>query len=143
MTVLINNAGIVTGKKLDQLTDEMIERTFNVNAVSHFWVGKRQRETETEKEEEGINNVSSLQTIKSFLPDMISKNHGHIITIASGAGLFGVPGLVDYCSSKFAAVGTHSSLTLELEANNNAGVHATVVCPYFIDTGMFDGVKSK
>lgn len=87
--------------------------------------------------------MSSLQTIKSFLPDMISKNHGHVITIASGAGLFGVPGLVDYCSSKFAAVGTHSSLTLELEANNNTGVHATVVCPYFIDTGMFDGVKSK
>ena len=74
---------------------------------------------------------------------MISKNHGHIITIASGAGLFGVPGMVDYCSSKFAAVGTHSSLTLELEANGSTGVHTTVVCPYFIDTGMFDGVRSK
>jgi all-trans-retinol dehydrogenase (NAD+) len=42
---------------------------------------------------------------------MIEHNHGHIVTIASAAGLGGVAGLVDYCSSKFAAVGLHEALT--------------------------------
>ena len=42
---------------------------------------------------------------------MIEKNHGHIVNIASGAGLVGVSGLVDYCSSKYAAVGLHDALT--------------------------------
>ncbi len=42
---------------------------------------------------------------------MLEHNHGHIVTIASGAGLIGVSNLIDYCSSKFAAVGLHESLT--------------------------------
>ena len=74
---------------------------------------------------------------------MISKNHGHIITIASGAGLFGMSGMMDYSASKFGAVGTHESLTMELYALGCTGVHTTCVCPFFIDTGMFDGVKTR
>jgi short-subunit dehydrogenase len=42
---------------------------------------------------------------------MLENNHGHIVTIASAAGFFGIPYLVDYCSSKFAAVGLHEALT--------------------------------
>jgi all-trans-retinol dehydrogenase (NAD+) len=42
---------------------------------------------------------------------MLDANHGHIVTIASGAGLTGAAGLVDYCASKFAAVGLHEALT--------------------------------
>ena len=74
---------------------------------------------------------------------MISKNHGHIITIASGAGLFGVSGLIDYCASKFGAVGINESLTMELDLLGCTGVNTTCVCPFFINTGMFDGVKSR
>ena len=84
-----------------------------------------------------------FQTIKAFVPDMISKNHGHIITIASGAGHFGVAGLVDYCSSKFGAVGTHLSLSQELDTIGSTGVKTTCICPYFINTGMFEGVKTR
>ncbi len=42
---------------------------------------------------------------------MLEHNHGHIVTIASVAGFIGVSGLVDYCSSKFAAIGLHETLT--------------------------------
>ena len=55
-----------------------------------------------------------FQTTKSFLPGMIERNHGHIVTIASSAGLFGVCTLADYCASKFAAVGFDESLRHEL-----------------------------
>lgn len=85
----------------------------------------------------------SAQTIKAFVPAMMKKNHGHIVNIASSAGLFGVAGLVDYCASKFAAVGVHESITSELNVQGLDGVHTTVVCPYFIDTGMFDGCKTR
>jgi all-trans-retinol dehydrogenase (NAD+) len=52
-----------------------------------------------------------MKILKAFLPSMLETNHGHIVTIASGAGLTGIPYLVDYCSSKFAAVGLHEALT--------------------------------
>ena len=73
---------------------------------------------------------------------MKKNNHGHIVTIASAAGLFGVCGLVDYCASKHAAVGTHSALTVELFAEKMDGIHTTCVCPVYINTGMFEGVKT-
>ena len=38
VSVLVNNAGVVTGKKFYELPDHMAELTFNVNAVAHLWV---------------------------------------------------------------------------------------------------------
>ena len=73
---------------------------------------------------------------------MIAGKRGHIVTIASSAGLVGVNTLADYCASKFAAVGFNESLGLEMN-KLNTGVQTTVVCPFFIDTGMFEGVQSR
>ncbi|XP_077990327.1 epidermal retinol dehydrogenase 2-like [Glandiceps talaboti] len=119
VTILINNAGIVSGKKFLHCTDTLIEKTMQLNIMAHFW------------------------TVKAFLPSMINNNHGHIVNIASSAGIVGVAGLADYCASKFAAVGFDESLRAEIMAMDKTGVHTTVVCPYFIKTGMFDGVKTK
>ena len=116
--ILINNAGIVTGKKLLDCPDELMEKTVQVNTISHFW------------------------TLKAFLPAMMKANKGHVVTIASAAGMYGTAGLVDYCASKFGAVGTAEALYLELRKEKSA-VLATSVCPYYINTGMFDGVKTK
>ncbi|XP_048451823.1 epidermal retinol dehydrogenase 2-like [Rhincodon typus] len=74
---------------------------------------------------------------------MIASNHGHLVSIASTAGLFPVNGLADYCSSKFAAIGFAESVALELLASGKNGIKTTIVCPYFINTGMFDGCKTK
>ncbi|OMJ76213.1 hypothetical protein SteCoe_24470 [Stentor coeruleus] len=117
-TILINNAGIVSGKSITELSYEAIERTFKVNAISHFY------------------------TIKAMLPDMLKANKGHIVTIASVAGLGGVSKMTDYCASKYAAVGIDDSLRNELRQQKSA-VKTTCVCPYYINTGMFDGVSTK
>jgi all-trans-retinol dehydrogenase (NAD+) len=45
---------------------------------------------------------------------MFKKERGHIVTIASVAGIIGSNRLVDYCASKFAAVGFHESLETEI-----------------------------
>lgn len=116
--ILINNAGLVSGKSLLDLSDEDIERTFQVNTLALFW------------------------TVRAFLPSMLEQDFGHVVTIASAAGLAGAPKLADYCSSKFAAFGFDESLRLELKQQDSK-VITTIVCPFYIDTGMFDGVKTR
>jgi len=83
------------------------------------------------------------QTVKAFLPDMISRDRGHIVSMSSGGGLFGVSGLADYGASKAAVVGFHEAVRMELYALNKPGVHMTLVCPFFINTGMFDGTRTR
>ena len=81
--------------------------------------------------------------MKAFLADMMSTDHGHIVTISSAAGLFGITGLADYCASKSAVIGFHDSVRAELCAMNKTGVRLTLVCPFFINTGMMEGCKSR
>ena len=76
---------------------------------------------------------------KYILPLMIKDKRGHIINIASVAGLMGVPNLTDYCASKFALVGFHSALRHELAIYKN--IHCTCICPYFFKSNLFDGTK--
>merc|ERR1711934_850768 len=118
--ILINNAGIVSGSALLETPDEKIIRTFQVNVFAQFW------------------------TMKSFMPDMIKNKSGHIVNVASLAGHSGMHKLVDYCSSKFAAVGIDDAIKVELMVQGHADyIKTTVVCPYYISTGMFAGVQSK
>jgi all-trans-retinol dehydrogenase (NAD+) len=116
--ILVNNAGVVSGKLLGDLSTEEIQRSFGVNVLAHFW------------------------TVRAFLPGMIERGRGHIVTIASAAGLVGSPRLTDYAATKFAAFGFDDSLRAELKRYGHP-IHTTVVCPYFVRTGMFEGVRSR
>ncbi|MCB1323348.1 MAG: SDR family NAD(P)-dependent oxidoreductase, partial [Leptospiraceae bacterium] len=89
----------------------------------------------------GVNTFALFWTTRAFLEDMIDRG-GHIVNIASAAGLIGTHRLIDYSSSKFAAVGFDEALRMEIH-RLGAPVQTTVVCPYFIDTGMFAGVRSR
>lgn len=115
--VLILNAGVVSGRRLLDLPDEAIERTMDVNVLALFWC------------------------TKAFLPGMVARNRGHIVTIASLVGATPVPGLTDYVASKHAALGFADTLRTEL-AEDAPGVRTTVVMPQQIDTGMFEGAQS-
>ncbi|XP_072852975.1 retinol dehydrogenase 10 isoform X3 [Pogona vitticeps] len=81
----------------------------------------------------------TCDTVKAFLPQMIKRGHGHIVTIAGSLGLFATGYLEDYCASQFAVVGFHEALSHELKVKRIDSVKTTLVCPYFIDTGMFHG----
>ncbi|KAG9436079.1 epidermal retinol dehydrogenase 2 isoform X1 [Apis mellifera carnica] len=119
VTILINNAGVAHELKFLDSPDKLLIRTMDVNVMSHFW------------------------TSKAFLPSMLEDNKGHIVSIASLAGFIGVPCLVDYCTSKYAAIGFEEALHMELIANGY-DINMTVVCPFFIrSTGMFDEVSPK
>ena len=117
VSILINNAGIVIGKSLPDLSPQEIDLTFKVNIISHFL------------------------TIKEFLPDMLNSNEGHIVTIASFGGHVGTDKLVDYSASKFACVGLDEALRSELRIMGS-NVKTTCINPYFINTGMFEGINT-
>ncbi|XP_077192465.1 retinol dehydrogenase 10-like [Paroedura picta] len=110
VTILVNNASMVAGKPILQCPDELLEGTMRTNCHAHFW------------------------TVKAFLPQMIKKGHGHIVTIAGSLGLFATGCMEGYCASKFAVVGFHEALSHELKAKGADGVKTTLVCPYFGDT---------
>ncbi|MDH3711640.1 MAG: SDR family oxidoreductase [Cyclobacteriaceae bacterium] len=115
--ILVNNAGIVVGKKFVDHSHEDIAKTININVL-------------------GVMHVT-----RAFLPGMIEKGSLHIINIASAAGLVGNPNMSVYASSKWAVLGWSESLRLELEALEG-DFRVTTVCPSYIDTGMFEGVKA-
>ena len=117
--ILINSAGIITSNKtFDQQTRQEIDRTMAINAVAPM--------------------VVALQA----LPPMLERNAGHICNIASAAGFIANPKMSVYAASKWAVIGWSDSLRVELqEAKSN--VHVTTIAPYYINTGMFDGVRSR
>ena len=118
-TIVVNNAGVISGSdSLMDTPDELIDLTIDVNAKALFWI------------------------TKAFLPAMIAADHGHVVTIGSASGMVGVSRLVEYSASKHAAIGFDESLRMEL-AEMAPGVRTTIVNPYYINTGMFEGVKSK
>lgn len=115
--ILVNNAGIVRGGLFLEVSDEDHLKTMEVNIISYFYV------------------------TKAFMPEMVERNQGHIVNIASAAGLIGLPGVSSYCASKFAVVGWTESLRSEMRKLGKLGINFTTICPSFVSTGMFEGVK--
>ena len=117
--MLINNAGICRGRSILDATERDIALTFQVNTLSHFFLAK------------------------AFLPDMIKNDHGHIVTVASIGGYFQAPQMVDYNSSKAAAVSFHEGLSLELKFRYNAPtVRTSLVTQGFVKTPLFVGYNN-
>ncbi len=117
--ILVNCAGIVRGNNtFDKQTVQDIDLTMDINANAPMYVAL------------------------AVLPDMLRRDKGHICNIASAAGMLGVPKLSVYCASKWAVIGWTESMRVELK-QARSHVRVTSVAPYFINTGMFDGVNSK
>src|SRR3712207_6187196 len=117
--IVVNNAGIISGRRILEIPDERIEAVFGVNVLALYWV------------------------TKAFLPEMIERNSGHIVTMASAAGLLGVDRQTDYSASKHAAIGFAESLRAELKRAGHTGIKTTIIEPFYVNTGMVKGVKSR
>ena len=117
--ILINCAGIVTGNKtFDHMSSDEMIRTMNINTLAPMFV------------------------TRAMLPGMIRRNRGHICTIASAGGMLSNPRMSVYAASKWGAIGWSDSVRIELK-DMKSDVHITTVAPYYINTGMFDGVRSR
>ncbi|XP_060627658.1 epidermal retinol dehydrogenase 2-like [Anolis sagrei] len=116
--ILINNAGILKGKTFLDLSDSDLEETLDVNTASHFW------------------------TCKAFLPAMVARNEGHLVTTASVSSLVGSNKLTATTASKYATFGFMEALAFELQDAGKKGIQTTIVCPYLVDTELITGAQT-
>lgn len=82
-------------------------------------------------------NVKSMhRTIKAFLPGMLSKGHGSIVNIASGAGsVRGIPNRYVYGASKAAVIGLTKAVAADFIKK---GIRANAICPGTIQSPSLD-----
>ncbi|KAG9247906.1 hypothetical protein BJ878DRAFT_490781, partial [Calycina marina] len=115
-TILINNAAIVNGKSMLDLSINEIERNFRVNLLSHFF------------------------TIKTFLPGMIRTGAGTIVSISSVLGQVPAAQLTDYCAAKAGITSMHTALVAELKSTPE--IKTVLVSPGQLSTPLFNGVQT-
>lgn len=114
-TVLINNAGLLTGKTILGTTEAITHKMFEVNTLAHYWLAQE------------------------FLPAMIKRNHGMVVTLASQAGYVTTPNMVDYAATKAGAVAFHEGLASELATRYKAPrVRTVLVTPGFTRTTLIN-----
>jgi len=113
---LINNAGIAIGGVLTEFELEDWQEVLDVN----LW--------------------SVINSLKTFLPHMIKRKSGHIINVASAAGVLGLTEPLPYVTSKFAVVGLSEALYGQL---HRLGINVSVILPSYIRTNIFESSKMK
>jgi NAD(P)-dependent dehydrogenase (short-subunit alcohol dehydrogenase family) len=109
LDVLVNNAGILTSARIEDITEQQWDDVFAVNAKGVFLV------------------------TQAVLPHMRQRRYGRIVNIASIGGKRGGPGQAHYCSTKAAVLEFTRVLAMELE---DSGITANSVCPGIIMTEM-------
>jgi len=82
-----------------------------------------------------VNYLGALYFTKELLPQMLERERGWLVFMASVAGKIASPEESAYAASKFAMVGLAAALSLEVE---DAGVHVLTVCPGVFRTPFFD-----
>ena len=81
-----------------------------------------------------VNLMGTVHGVHAVYPLMMRAGAGHIVNMASIAGLVPFPLLAPYSATKFAVVGFTECLRHEAEMH---GVGVTLVCPGFVDTGIY------
>ncbi|KAJ4261489.1 hypothetical protein NW762_006914 [Fusarium torreyae] len=117
-TVLINNAAIVIGKSLLDLSLDEIDKSLTTNLLGPFYC------------------------LKTFLPAIIrSGNGGTIVNISSVIGTVGAAQLTDYAAAKAGLTALHRSLTAELR-ESHPEIRTVLVTPGQVSTPLFYGVQT-
>ncbi len=83
-----------------------------------------------------INLRGVIHGIKAVLPNMLARQSGHIVNVASLAGRFPIPGASVYCATKYAVVGLTASLRAELR---ETPIGVSVVMPSKVTTELSSG----
>ncbi len=107
LDILVNSAGIGSGRPIEDCDEAMWDDHVDVNLKGTFFC------------------------CRAALP-ALRKSNGNIVNIASDAGLMGVPGITVYCASKGGVVNMTRAMALEVAPD----VRVNCVCPGYVDTDM-------
>ncbi|EUC49325.1 hypothetical protein COCMIDRAFT_1974 [Bipolaris oryzae ATCC 44560] len=114
-SILVNNAGITGSHTILKTPSEFLNRIFDVNILSHW------------------------RLVQQFVPDMVAKNKGHIMTVASVNSFLTNSANADYVATKTAALSFHEGLTSELSIWYHAsGVKTSIVHPSWVRTPLIE-----
>jgi len=111
LDLIIANAGISMGSKTRKPNFDASRNVINTNVL-------------------GVMN-----TIEEAFNIMHAQGHGHIVAIASVAGLVGLPGAAAYSSSKAAVLKMCESYAMDFK---QFGINVTAIAPGFIKTPLTD-----
>lgn len=115
---MINNAAVVVGKSLLNLSIEEIDSSLGTNMLGPFYC------------------------LKAFLPAIIRGGRGGtIVNISSVIGHLGAAQLTDYAASKAGVSALHRSLTAEL-AETHPDIRTVLITPGQLSTPLFYGVQT-
>ncbi|MBG0568341.1 SDR family NAD(P)-dependent oxidoreductase [Actinoplanes aureus] len=109
LDVLVNNAGIAAGGRIDRLGADHWQRVLTVNVLG------------------------AVNGCRVFTPLFKEQRGGRLVNVASAAGLVHAPAMSSYNASKAAVVALSETLRHEL---GPWGVHVSVVCPTFFRTNL-------
>jgi len=105
--ILVNNAGVNIPGLLHEVTDEVIDRTLDVNVKGQ------------------------LYGCRAVIPHMLAQGGGSIVNISSVNGIVSEPFLTVYSASKGASVMLTKGVALDYAKQ---GIRCNVVCPGWVDT---------
>ncbi len=108
---LFNIAGIITPGFIHKTSIDDLDRQMDINAKGMMYGAKLAAEL------------------------MVEQGYGHIINVASLAGVVSASGIAGYNASKFAVRGFSLAIAADLEAH---GVKVTVICPDLVSTPMME-----
>jgi NAD(P)-dependent dehydrogenase (short-subunit alcohol dehydrogenase family) len=110
MDVVMNVAGISTWGKIEQLEHEHWRRTIEIDLIG------------------------PISVLECFVPPMIeARRGGHVVNVASVAGLFGLPWHAPYSAAKFGLRGVSEVLRFDLRKNR---IGVSLVCPGAVKTPL-------
>ncbi|WP_040339858.1 SDR family NAD(P)-dependent oxidoreductase [Candidatus Blastococcus massiliensis] len=109
LDVLVNNAGIAAGGRIDRLGADHWRRVLDVNVLG------------------------AVTGCRTFVPMLKEQGSGHLVNVASAAGLVHPPAMTSYDAGKAAVVALSESLRWELTP---WGIDVSVVCPSFFRTNL-------
>jgi NAD(P)-dependent dehydrogenase (short-subunit alcohol dehydrogenase family) len=115
LDVLVNNAGVGAGGRFERIPLEDWD-----------WIWE-------------INLKGVVRGCRTFVPLFTDQHAGHIVNIASLAGIMNLPAMSSYNVTKAGVVALSETLRLELEPY---GVHTTVVCPGYVRTNLGDRLRT-
>ena len=116
LDVLVNNAGIATGGRIDVVTLEEWQGVIDINLL-------------------GV-----VRGCRAFVPMMKAQKGGHIVNTASIAGKGGQGWLAVYSATKAGVIGLSQATQMEV---GSAGIQVTALCPAFVDTPMTEWVQGQ
>lgn len=107
--IIVNNAGIGSEKRIDELEFEQWKRTFSINLDSHFL------------------------SAKQFVPQMRRNNWGRFVNISSNSIGIAIPGMSHYMASKMGVIGFVRGLANDVA---DSGITVNAVLPALTNTRL-------